>query len=254
MRRWRSPFCGRRNSWCGCCRCGRRWGARLERVRRRFRAIAERLGLDDPIVLAQGLATIGVVTLVLVTWRFRALIMAWASTVSTAEPQRLWPLGPDNEDEKVLYRAILTVLFLAFTAGVLRVIHLRKRQGTRGAPSGSRRSPQSPPCSCCSTKCPIASSSRTRRCASPTTACAVMSSARIRSACCCIVRTPSRTATSSSRETIRRCGRRVDGKYLYAAWRADAMTRTRVLLMVDRPPVGPVRRMPQEASGAGSRN
>ena len=111
-------------------------GAALDRVRDRLRAIAAKLALDDPIVLAQGLATLGVAALVLITWRFRTLIMAWASTVSTAEPQRLWPLGPDNEDEKVLYRAILTVLFLAFTAGVLRVVQLRKRQGTRGGTAG----------------------------------------------------------------------------------------------------------------------
>src|SRR6185503_14980827 len=88
------------------------------------------------LVLAQGLAAIGVAALGLITWRFRALILAWASTISTAEPQRLWPLGPGNEDEKVLYRAILTVLFLAFTAGVLRVIHLRRRFGTRGGTAG----------------------------------------------------------------------------------------------------------------------
>jgi hypothetical protein len=36
----------------------------------------------------------------------------------------------------VLYRAVLTVLFLAFTAGVLRVIHLRRRQGTRNGTAG----------------------------------------------------------------------------------------------------------------------
>ena len=58
----------------------------VERVRRRFLAIAEKLSLDDPRVLAQGLATIGVVMLGLVTWRFRALILAWASTISTPSP------------------------------------------------------------------------------------------------------------------------------------------------------------------------
>ena len=94
------------------------------------------MSLDDPRVLAQGLATIGVVALGLVTWRFRALILAWASTISTAEPGVCWPLGPANEDEKVLYRAILTVLFLAFTAGLLRVIHLRRRHGTRNGTAG----------------------------------------------------------------------------------------------------------------------
>ena len=108
----------------------------LERVRRRFRGIAGKLGLDDPIVLAQGLATVGVAALCLITLRFADLIRAWASTIATADPERLWPLGPGNEDEKVLYRAVLTILFLAFAAGVLRVVHLRRRHATRKGTAG----------------------------------------------------------------------------------------------------------------------
>jgi hypothetical protein len=108
----------------------------FEWIGRRVRAAADTLHLDDPVVLAQGLATIGVGALCLVAWRFSDLIRAWASSISTAEPQRLWPLGPANEDEKVLYRAVLTVLFLASTAGLLRIIHLRQRQGTRQATAG----------------------------------------------------------------------------------------------------------------------
>jgi hypothetical protein len=127
---WTAPFVVRLVSLSGPV------GAALDRVRGRLRVMAAKLSLDDPIVLAQGLATLGVAALVLVTWRFRTLIRAWGSTISTAEPQRLWPLSLGNEDEKVLYRAILTVLFLAFTAGVLRVVHLRKRQGTRGGIAG----------------------------------------------------------------------------------------------------------------------
>jgi serine/threonine protein kinase len=108
----------------------------LERIRGRLQAIARRLSLDDPLVLAQSLATIGVAALFLVTWRFSELIQAWGSTISTAEPERLWPLSLGNEGEKVLYRAVLTVLFLAFTAGLLRVVHLRRRQGTRKGTAG----------------------------------------------------------------------------------------------------------------------
>jgi serine/threonine-protein kinase len=108
----------------------------IERVQRRFRTISGTLGLDDPIVLAQGLATIGVAALCLVTLRFADLIRAWASTIATADPERLWPLGPANEGEKVLYRAVLTILFLAFTAGVLRVVHLRRRHATRAGTAG----------------------------------------------------------------------------------------------------------------------
>ena len=47
---------------------------------------------------------IGVAALCLVTLRFADLIRAWASTIATADPERLWPVGPGNEDRKVLYR------------------------------------------------------------------------------------------------------------------------------------------------------
>ena len=85
------------------------------------------LGLDDPLVLARALATVGFVALAGVVWRFDTLMEAWAIQVSTAVPERLWPLGPENEDEKVLYRAVLTCLLLAFAAGLGRVVHLRLR-------------------------------------------------------------------------------------------------------------------------------
>jgi hypothetical protein len=105
-------------------------------MRKRYRALASALSLDDPRVVAQGLATAGVLALCLVYWRFSALIQAWAVTISSAQPERLLPLGPANEDEKVLYRATLTLLFLMFSAGLLRVVQLRRRLGTRGGGGG----------------------------------------------------------------------------------------------------------------------
>jgi serine/threonine protein kinase len=98
----------------------------------RLRTISHRLALDEPVVLAQGLSTLGLLALALVFWRFHALVRAWSSPVSTARPGDLWPLSPDNESEKVLYRAVLTVLLLIFTAGLVRVVHLRQRLRTRG--------------------------------------------------------------------------------------------------------------------------
>jgi protein kinase-like protein len=106
-------------------RPGRRIGAAC-------RALAGGLSLEDPIVLAQGLTTMGLIALALTVWRFHALIRAWGSVLSTAEPSQLWPLWPESELEKVLYRATLTILLLAFSAGLLRVVHLRSRNRTRG--------------------------------------------------------------------------------------------------------------------------
>jgi predicted Ser/Thr protein kinase len=108
----------------------------FEKAGRRFRTVTAKLSLDDPRVLAQGLATGGLVALCLVWWRFNALIQAWGVFISTAERERLLPLAPANLDEKVLYRVVLTVLFLVFGAGLLRVVHLRRRFGTRGGAVG----------------------------------------------------------------------------------------------------------------------
>ena len=102
----------------------------VDAIRRRWRATALRLNLDDPVVLAQALAVLGAIAIALVAWRFNGLIRAWGTTLSVAPNDQIWRLGPANENEKVLYRAVLTVLFLAFGAGLVRVIHLRARFGT----------------------------------------------------------------------------------------------------------------------------
>jgi serine/threonine protein kinase len=108
----------------------------LDAAERKLQHIAKRLALDDPIVFAQGLAALGVVALSVVVWRFSALIHAWGAHISTTPAEELWPLSPANEDEKLLYRAALTLLFLAFTAGLVRVIRLRARLGTRRGTGG----------------------------------------------------------------------------------------------------------------------
>ena len=83
-------------------------------------------------MLAQALTTMGLIALAITSWRFYALIRAWGGFISTAEPSQLWPLWPDNEPERVLYRAALTLLFAGFCAGLLRVLHLRSRNRTHG--------------------------------------------------------------------------------------------------------------------------
>jgi serine/threonine protein kinase len=103
----------------------------IDAIRRQWRALALRLNLDDPVVLAQALAVLGATAIALVAWRFNGLIRAWGATLSVASNDQIWRLGPANENEKVLYRAVLTVLFLAFAGGLVRVIHLRARFGSR---------------------------------------------------------------------------------------------------------------------------
>jgi hypothetical protein len=107
----------------------------LERLVRRAgtqcRSVSAKLSLGNPIVLAQGLTTLGAAAIGFIAWRFNLLIQAWGSSISVAPDQLLWRLGPANEDEKVLYRAALTLLFLAFGAGLIRVIRLRVAQRVR---------------------------------------------------------------------------------------------------------------------------
>ena len=108
----------------------------IDAAHERWRRVAARLSLDDPIVLAQGLATLGTAAIAMVTWRFFDLIQAWGTMINTGPSELLWRLGPSNVDEKVLYRAILTVLFLALGAGLVRVLKLRARLGTSGHTGG----------------------------------------------------------------------------------------------------------------------
>jgi serine/threonine protein kinase len=103
----------------------------IGRADARRRALSARLSLADPIVLAQGLTTLGAAAIAAIAWRFNLLIQAWGSSISVAPAELLWRLGPANESEKVLYRAALTVLFLAFGAGLIRVVKLRVAQRVR---------------------------------------------------------------------------------------------------------------------------
>jgi predicted Ser/Thr protein kinase len=103
----------------------------LDTVTGRWNALAARLNLNEPIVLAQALVTAGAIAITVVVLRFGTLITAWTEKISIAPPELLARLSPANGPEKVLYRAALTVLFLIFTAGLVRVLSLRARLGTR---------------------------------------------------------------------------------------------------------------------------
>jgi serine/threonine protein kinase len=104
----------------------------VDSVTTRWSTAAARLKLNDPIVMAQALTALGVVAVGGVFWFFRPLINAWANTLSTAPTDVLWRLGEGNEDQKLMYRAVLTLLFLVFFGGFVRVLALRRRLGTKG--------------------------------------------------------------------------------------------------------------------------
>lgn len=103
----------------------------LARWRGRLHFVGSGLGLDDPVVLAQAITLLGLAAIAVVGWRFSDLIEAWMSNISSAPPERLWPLRPANDGERSLYRITLGLLVLAFGLGLYRVLRLRARRGSR---------------------------------------------------------------------------------------------------------------------------
>jgi hypothetical protein len=98
------------------------------RVLAGWQHLARRLSLHDALVFESGLVTVGVLTLAAVAWHFNELIRAWGSNISIAPSEAILRLGPENEGEKVIYRAVLTVLLLLFAAGLGHTIRLRLRR------------------------------------------------------------------------------------------------------------------------------
>jgi hypothetical protein len=102
---------------------------RLRRdLERQFRKLESRLGLDDPVVLGQALATCSVVAVVAVLWAFRDLMFAFSGTTDRSPSELLAPLAPAASVRRSLYRGILDVLILAFSFGVFRVVRQRRRR------------------------------------------------------------------------------------------------------------------------------
>src|SRR4029453_18856939 len=87
--------------------------------------------LHDALVFEPGLIAFGVVALAMMPWNFNELMNAWTSNISTTAPESVLRLGPANEREKVLYRAVLTVLLLVFSGGLVHAIRLRLRRPER---------------------------------------------------------------------------------------------------------------------------
>jgi serine/threonine protein kinase len=104
----------------------------VDSVTTRWSTAAARLKLNDPIVMAQALTALGVVAVAAVFWFFGSLIDAWTTNnLGTAPADALWRLGESNKQQKLAYRAVLTVLFVVFFLGFVRVLALRRRLGTK---------------------------------------------------------------------------------------------------------------------------
>jgi len=99
--------------------------------------LSARLGLDDPAVLSQAAAGIGVIVMGLVLRHFWPFILAFGTrTISTQPAARFLPLqpgGPGRLDAQ-LYRFVLTLLVFGFGMALVRIHRLR---GVRAVREGS---------------------------------------------------------------------------------------------------------------------
>jgi hypothetical protein len=111
---------------------GRRW---LGSVTTHLGALGRRSGLQESRVIAQTVATAGILALAGTSWRFFDLISAFmTSDISTADASAFVLLSPSHYLEHRYYRTTFTVLVLML--GTALVLILRRR---RGAPPARDR-------------------------------------------------------------------------------------------------------------------
>jgi hypothetical protein len=99
--------------------------------RARLKSLISTVGFDDPIVLAQAVATLGVIAFSVVMWRYWDLIDSCVRMITISPPQTFAPIQPQNNTYKSSYGIVLDVLTAAFGAGLWRVVRLRSEQGVR---------------------------------------------------------------------------------------------------------------------------
>jgi tRNA A-37 threonylcarbamoyl transferase component Bud32 len=106
----------------------------LGRIGRRVRAygveFVARIGLNRPIVLAQALAGIALVTLFVFFQANRDVIFAWTDKFDDAPAETLLTIG-EGQFARIRYEQTLDVAISLFAFGLYRVIRLRSREGSR---------------------------------------------------------------------------------------------------------------------------
>jgi len=93
-----------------------------------------RLGLDDPLVLGQAAAGVGIILIAAVFWRFWPFIRAWGtSSISTESAMRFEPLQPfgPSRDDAQLYRLLVSLLMVGFGMALARIRRLRATMAVR---------------------------------------------------------------------------------------------------------------------------
>jgi hypothetical protein len=98
----------------------------------RTRRLSSKLGLDDPVILAQAIGAVGLIAIAAVVFAFRDVLLAFVARINTYPLRQLSPLQPGNRTAVQAYLFVLSTLVLAFGASVFRIGRLRARQGVRG--------------------------------------------------------------------------------------------------------------------------
>jgi Protein kinase domain len=105
-------------------------GRVAQRVRTRVVDFGVRMGLYRPTALAQALAGVALVTLVVFFLANRHVIEAWTEHFDTAPVAILLPIG-EGEFARIRYEQVLNVAITVFIYGLYRVTRLRRREGSR---------------------------------------------------------------------------------------------------------------------------
>jgi hypothetical protein len=100
------------------------------------RDLGVRLGLNDPVVLSQAVAMVGLLAIVALVAEFRDVVRAWMARIDSYPLELLEPLRPGNRTAYQVYHFLLSALVLAFVVAIIRIARLRAVQATtRGAGS-----------------------------------------------------------------------------------------------------------------------
>jgi serine/threonine protein kinase len=101
----------------------------------RTQHLSSRLKFDNPAVISQAVATVGLFALAAVFWRFRDFIRAVCTQVSSDPRADLLRavavLRPLHLEDAGLYRIALEILMIFFSVAILRIIRMRAHQPVR---------------------------------------------------------------------------------------------------------------------------
>jgi Protein kinase domain len=101
----------------------------------RSRRLGMRLGLNDPVVLAQAIVAAGFLALTVTVILFFDVINAYSGWIDTFPPEHFAPFRPENRaglSGLEAYSFVMSALVLAFGIAVMHVKRLRARRGIRG--------------------------------------------------------------------------------------------------------------------------